>query len=798
MYLRTLGGLELEQSGFTRVKPLLLLAFLCLEGPQERRHVAELFWPTAADGLNSLSRALSQLRQGAPEAVGADETRVWSTARSDAQALLGALERKAHAEVAELYRGAFLEGIFLNDWGAELEEWVYEQRERLASRSQGALLELAEAEASRGRFEAAGSRAAAAYRLKGAPSPEPESLLRYHTLLVAAEHHLASEVEREAESYGVALELRKEEARNRLQTALLGRERERERLEGLASSQWAWVCGAPGMGKTTLLRSLHGGLYLPGRSGLPYATLEPLLGDKVSGGESAMLRWMSQQDGCWLIDGWEGMDAESRQLLQRLRDLRPRAVVIVASRERAPFGTDLELELGPLSEQALAPFPHAWERTGGIPSLVSAFLRDEPLEDALGARLQTLSGAAAQVYLALALLAEPDPARVRRALELEAPVMASAFGELVSAGLVDPSGRVRAEQAASHVLEDQLTQAGELAIRLARELPPLAAFPLYRRARLFWEEADADAIRAAYLAWAQELLRRGSPQRASEVLADAPANDDVSALRARALERAGRFREALDALQGVRETPEVLALKGALYWRLGQPDKARAAAEQALDGELEARAEAFNTLGYLSVSTAQYPEAEAAFKKAAALWLTAGSRSRQADALNNLAVALNLAGKDARNAFAEALEAAGENPLLRARVLLNSSQVDERAGRTRQATSGFREAAELAEGVGATTTAARAWNNLGVLHHKQAEVSQAKAAYEQALRLAQQAGEKRMLGMVMANLAELTGNLEAWQEALRILEQAGHLDAAETCRAGLPQDHPFRLVEGSV
>jgi hypothetical protein len=43
MRLVMLGGLALEPSTFTRPKPLLLLAYLSLEGPRSRRDIAELF-----------------------------------------------------------------------------------------------------------------------------------------------------------------------------------------------------------------------------------------------------------------------------------------------------------------------------------------------------------------------------------------------------------------------------------------------------------------------------------------------------------------------------------------------------------------------------------------------------------------------------------------------------------------------------------------------------------------------------------------------------------------------------------
>ncbi|MCH1927486.1 hypothetical protein L6232_22055, partial [Shewanella sp. C31] len=62
MFLRTLGGPELVGAGFAREKPLLLLAYLAVEGRKPRRHLAELFWPRARDPLNSLAVALAQLR----------------------------------------------------------------------------------------------------------------------------------------------------------------------------------------------------------------------------------------------------------------------------------------------------------------------------------------------------------------------------------------------------------------------------------------------------------------------------------------------------------------------------------------------------------------------------------------------------------------------------------------------------------------------------------------------------------------------------------------------------------------
>lgn len=63
--LQTLGGLSLEGVTFTRPKSLLLLTFLALEGPQERRYLAELFYSGVQRPLGGLSSGLARLRRGA-------------------------------------------------------------------------------------------------------------------------------------------------------------------------------------------------------------------------------------------------------------------------------------------------------------------------------------------------------------------------------------------------------------------------------------------------------------------------------------------------------------------------------------------------------------------------------------------------------------------------------------------------------------------------------------------------------------------------------------------------------------
>jgi predicted ATPase/DNA-binding SARP family transcriptional activator len=210
--LKLMGGLTLDPAGFTQPKPLLLLAYLALEGAQQRRRLAELFWPDG-NRMKSLSMTLTRLRQGAGDVIEADERRAWSTSPSDAGELLTALGSGAWERAAELYRGAFLDGVNLVDWGSELEEWVHATREYLAERVQHGLLELAEAAAGRQDFAAAAELAERAWRLPGAGPAEPAALRRIYGLLAAGRNLRAPEARHELHEYGVEIGLSTEAAR---------------------------------------------------------------------------------------------------------------------------------------------------------------------------------------------------------------------------------------------------------------------------------------------------------------------------------------------------------------------------------------------------------------------------------------------------------------------------------------------------------------------------------------------------------------------------------------------------------
>ncbi|MBF6593241.1 MAG: tetratricopeptide repeat protein [Thermaceae bacterium] len=786
MRLRTLGGLELVGSNLRRgaFKPLLLLAYLALEGPKPRRFLAELFWPEAADPMNSLKVVLHRLRQ--LEAIFADEERAWTMLECDALELREHLRTNRLSEAVNLYSGAFLEGAE-GDSGEELEDWIYTTREATAREVRAALLELAQREAAGGHFAEAASSAEAAYRLAGAPPPEPEELPRFFPLLLAGGNPLAEAIKREAHELGLELALSAEVARGRLRQSFVGRVRELEKLMALRPGEWAWLRGGAGMGKTALLRRLEAGAtYLPARSGLPYATLEPLLGSALSSPQ-ALLRTLASQEGTWLVDGWNRIDPESRELLTRLRGLRSKARVVVASRDKPALEVDSLLELGPLSAKELEAHPGAYQATGGLPALVGAFLRGEPLEGVLEGRLEAISEEARAVYGALSLLETSNLATVRKALALGAREVAQALEELITAGLVEPSGTVRARGVARGWLSARPALETRLVLALVPLLPDLEAFPLYQQARALTDSSELPGMARAYKAWAEELLRRGFPQRAAETLAEVASDPELSLLRARALERAGQYKEALEALKDLPDDYEVLALKGTLLWRLGRLGEAKTMAEQALEGDSRARAEALNTLGHLSLAAGDFAHATGFFRRAANLWQLLGEDARWVGALNNEAMSQIYAGESAEELLGKVFASTKHHPAVQSKALLNLGMALEQRKEYKEAERIYLQAAASALEAGTLDTSARAWNNVGVVYHFQQRKEEAEEAYRQALALARQAGETLIMAMALGNLAELLSDVQALEEAILLLEKSGHQDMAERYKAELKE-----------
>lgn len=131
MHLRTLGGLGLEGSELQRPKPLLLLAYLALEGPTSRRQLAELFWRDAKDPRDVLSTSIRRLNTGGEVVSNVGRHRLCANVSCDAVEFERAAKLVDPRSLLDLYTGAFLDGLDL-ELGEEIEEWLYAKREHLA------------------------------------------------------------------------------------------------------------------------------------------------------------------------------------------------------------------------------------------------------------------------------------------------------------------------------------------------------------------------------------------------------------------------------------------------------------------------------------------------------------------------------------------------------------------------------------------------------------------------------------------------------------------------------------------
>ncbi len=221
MHLNVLGGLSLEPPSFQRPKPLLLLAYLALEGRREKRHVQEMFWFNAANPAGSLRTAINQLRQVSSDLILSNEHTIWTAVESDLTALQSAISERDANRLLTLYKGEFLFGFTLPDWGAELEEWVYGTREFLDAKVRGALIRAAQTEAGKGKFDLAAQWAQKSFAIKR-QEQTPEDLEQLYPLLVAGDSALQDELKNQAKEFGIELNLSREAARQRYVTTLEG------------------------------------------------------------------------------------------------------------------------------------------------------------------------------------------------------------------------------------------------------------------------------------------------------------------------------------------------------------------------------------------------------------------------------------------------------------------------------------------------------------------------------------------------------------------------------------------------
>jgi predicted ATPase len=147
--------LRLEPFGFAQAKPLVLLAYIALEGEQSRDHLRELFFPNASDSAASLRSTINRVRQVCPQAFEGSGSRLRTGISCDATELLFAIEHQDLEHAITLYTAPFLESLEISEVHPELLEWIDTMRDYLARGVIEAHLTLAERTGDRAHLEAA-------------------------------------------------------------------------------------------------------------------------------------------------------------------------------------------------------------------------------------------------------------------------------------------------------------------------------------------------------------------------------------------------------------------------------------------------------------------------------------------------------------------------------------------------------------------------------------------------------------------------------------------------------------------
>ncbi|MCO5173586.1 MAG: NB-ARC domain-containing protein [Trueperaceae bacterium] len=276
LQLLTFGGPELVGGTLPGRRPLLLAAYLTVEGRQPRRRLAELFCEGNRDPLNQLSVNLTRLRRqlrevGAEGALHVDAAGVALDLRTDHHQFLAALELCDVARAVELHRGPFLQGAEVG-LGDELFTWAIAVREALVERMQRSAVAEAGRLVAAGRYAQAGALADAAYAAAGQGGSDPAQVEVLHALIVLGGGTLRGESLAESRALGAAEGTEGERVRGlvaRLRTGTVlaptnlvaplgrtvGRQRERLELAALlrhADARLVTLVGEGGIGKSRL------------------------------------------------------------------------------------------------------------------------------------------------------------------------------------------------------------------------------------------------------------------------------------------------------------------------------------------------------------------------------------------------------------------------------------------------------------------------------------------------------------------------------------------------------------------
>ena len=426
-----------------------------------------------------------------------------------------------------------------------------------------------------------------------------------------------------------------------------------------------------------------------------------------------------------------------------------------------------------------------------------AFEAQEAFTALVEERLETLSPEALTLYLAFSLQETTNLAAAQVAADISPSTGAACLEELRDARLITSLNRPNNTEVARVYFKRHPQEKLLLLSRLRDHTPAEQAHAIYRAIYTinqtfggmgYWEKA-----RSAYTHKALTHIETGEFQAAADVLeqlreaehySQQTPNPESRFLQAYALERLSHYQQGLAVLEGVEETPEILAIRAALLARTANFQDAKALAQQVKDlnavkpRQFWVKAIALNTLGQIAHEENSLLEAEVCFAQATIQWALAGHPQRELGALMNRANSLEKLGhvSEAKKVYEEVLGKCAQDDILGVRTLLNLGHLYEDLGEWQQAYAYYRQAHTLSETQCLedrdTSLVAAIYINLGYAQwHLGFEEARAHLSY--AVNLSLRAGEHFLYAAALSNLALVDRDIAKFAAALELFEQLG-------------------------
>lgn len=391
--LRFLGTVQIERNGkpvrgFRSRKALALLGYLAVQNqPIPREQLADLFWEgkPETEGRANLSWVLNKIGSLLPGCLQADRHTV-QFQRGDLywldvdafESLAAQREAAALASAIALYRGEFLEGLYLNGC-AEFGIWLVGERERWRQRAVTALDELIAHHNQRGEYEQS---LHLARRLVSLEPWREETHRQVMRLLARSGQHSAALAQYEACRRALAQELDVEPTRETIAlyeriraaasarrhnlpaqpTPFIGREKELAQVLGLLDDptcRLLTLTGPGGIGKTRLalqaatarLEAFLEGVYFVSLTeasciGSLVSAIADALHLSLAGPnpQAQLVDYVREKQVLLILDSFEHLlphpctkereESEGAQLLAEILEKAPEVKLLVTSRER--------------------------------------------------------------------------------------------------------------------------------------------------------------------------------------------------------------------------------------------------------------------------------------------------------------------------------------------------------------------------------------------------------------------------------------------------------------------------------